>query len=222
MLRFARIPSVSTSWPPTSREKDLNNLTTFLDGLSTQSALLAGFAFVGFAELPSYTPLALQYLLYIATAITLGSNLFVVCVGQLATILGPTLALNGPVGSMEKAVTAMRKQRKFVFIMFVIGLGAFFFMVEVLIILYNFNHPGIASVSAVIVFAFFVLTAISCMRMMGEFHFKAPQLGYLVKGGNAKEMENEFAKKGAEGGVGGKVPATQFLAEAGAASEAKM
>ena len=84
------------------REKDLNNLTSFLDGLSTQSALLAGFAFVSFAELPAGTNLGLKYALYICTAISLGANLFVVCVGQLATILGPTLALNGPVGSMEK------------------------------------------------------------------------------------------------------------------------
>ena len=30
------------------QERDLNNVTTFLDGLATQSALLAGFAFVAF------------------------------------------------------------------------------------------------------------------------------------------------------------------------------
>ena len=97
------------------REKDLIQLTTFIDGLSTQAALLAGFAFSGLQSLPPETNAVWKTILFVSTAVTLGADIYVVCVGQLTTILAPTLALNGPKGSMERAVCGMRAERGYVF-----------------------------------------------------------------------------------------------------------
>ena len=47
-------------------------------------------------------------LFYISGVITTGAFTYVIAIGQLATILGPLLALKGPDGSMERA---LRKPR---------------------------------------------------------------------------------------------------------------
>ena len=180
-------------------ERDLNNLTTFLDGLSTQSALLAGFAFVSFTELPAETSEHVKFLLYVATSITLGSNLFVVCVGQLVTILGPTLALNGPAGSMEKAVAHMRSYRGLIFWMFGLGLAGFFIMIEVLLFIYV-THSWIQGICAFIVAVFIVMTTIYCYRLVKQFKFKRPTLKFVVGQAAAKGMvaEDRGGKKPGE------------------------
>ena len=89
---------------------DLDNLYSFLSSLSTQAALLAGFAF------GALQPNDLEYsfwniMLQIFVIITLGAEMYVVCNGMLVSVLGPNMALNGPKGSMERAVYIMRKER---------------------------------------------------------------------------------------------------------------
>ena len=73
------------------QERDLNNVTTFLDGLATQAALLAGFAFISFTTYDATVEPWKIVCLYLTTSISLGANLFVVCVGQLVTIFGNQL-----------------------------------------------------------------------------------------------------------------------------------
>ena len=77
------------------KEKDMNNLTVFLDGISTQSALLAGFAFAGLGGVDD-RHIVWKAMLHIFTAVALGAHLYVLCVGQLTTIFGPTWALTDP------------------------------------------------------------------------------------------------------------------------------
>ena len=72
------------------RDKDLSQLTVFIDGLSTQAALLAGFAFSGLQALPPETNGFWKHVLFLSTSLTLGADIYVVCVGQLVTILAPT------------------------------------------------------------------------------------------------------------------------------------
>lgn len=161
-------------------ERDLNNVVTFLDGLSTQSALLAGFAFVAFGELPAGTPGWSKVLLYISTSICLGANLFVVCVGQLVTIHGPTLALKGPAGSMEKAVNIMRFYRTIIFWMFVLGLVAFSIVIMALMFVYLTNETALLVCSVLIIALFFILTFVYSARVLKEFAFVTPKLKYVV------------------------------------------
>ena len=161
-------------------ERDLNNVVTFLDSLSTQSALLAGFAFVAFGELPTGTPDWMSVLLYLSTSISLGANLFVVCVGQLITIHGPTLALKGPAGSMEKAVNIMRFYRTLIFWMFVLGLVAFSVVIVALIFVYCRAQIGLLVISVLIIAFFFILTFVFSAQVLSEFNFVAPKLKYVV------------------------------------------
>ena len=190
------------------KEKDLSNLTNFLDGLSTQSALFAGFAFVSFAELPEGTSEFLAFMLHLSTSVSLGANLFVVCVGQLATILGPTLALNGPKGAMERAVDHMREYRKYVFGMFILGLLGFFLMVEFLIFIYV--KTWIAIISACIMGVFFVITIRICSQQLSSFSFVAPKLSYIAE----ISINNAGGVMGDKEDTGGEAAASESVAVA--------
>ena len=140
------------------QERDLNNVTTFLDGLATQSALLAGFAFVAFSSYEKVETWKVV-LLYLSTCCALGSNLFVLCVGQLVTIYGPTLALKGPKGSMERAVNLMRYYRTIIFWMFAFGLVSFAWMIIMLLFIYlPDNLVGLLVPCLVIISVFFLFT----------------------------------------------------------------
>ena len=161
------------------KEKELNNLTTFLDGLSTQSALLAGFAFAGLQGIDSSVHIVWRAMLSIFTSIALGSLLYVLCVGQLTTIFGPTLALNGPTGSIEKAVGLMRRERTMVFKMFVVGLIAFYFMTFALTFI--FFDTWIAIVSAIILTVLAGFVGSASYRVVAAFKFEEPFLKPLVK-----------------------------------------
>ena len=109
---------------------DLDNLQNFLGTLSTQAALLLGFAFTVLTGAPESTEntAVLVGFLQVLTTVTVGAEMYVVCNGMLTTILGPTLALNGPKGSMEKAVMLMRRHRENMFYMFVVGMVGFYGM----------------------------------------------------------------------------------------------
>ena len=157
------------------KEKDLNNLTNFLSSLSTQSALLAGFSFVSFSELPDGTSYFAAFLLYTATSVSLGSNLFVVCSGMLASILAPTLALNGSDGAMDVAVTGLRRERSLVFKMFVIGLAAFFIMLDILIFIYTWI--GVAIFSSLILTLFCAFTVKVCLNQIQHFQSTEARTG---------------------------------------------
>jgi len=161
------------------KEKDLNNLTVFLDGISTQSALLAGFSFAGLGSVDDSVHVVWKVVLYIFTAVAIGSNMYVLCVGQLTTIFGPTLALNGPTGSIDRAVENMRRERTMVFKMFLLGLIAFYFMVIAL----SFIHMDtwIAVVSVVILSCFGLFIGAVSSRVLHSFRFEEPELKKLIK-----------------------------------------
>lgn len=163
------------------QERDLNNVTTFLDGLATQSALLAGFAFVAFSAYDTSVESWKIICLYLSTCVTLGANLFVLCVGQLVTIFGPTLALKGPKGSMERAVNLMRHYRNLIFWMFILGLVAFACMIISLLFIYiPDNLIGLLIPCLLLVSTFFLATFIFSAKVLKDFKFISPDLKYVV------------------------------------------
>jgi hypothetical protein len=163
------------------QERDLNNVTTFLDGLATQSALLSGFAFVAFSTYDINVETWKIVLLYLSTCCALGANLFVLCVGQLVTIYGPTLALKGPKGSMERAVNLMRYYRSLLFWMFAFGLVSFGGMIVMLLFIYLPDGlVGLLIPCVVLVMGFFITTFVFAAKVLSDFQFKTPDLKYVI------------------------------------------
>ena len=149
---------------------DLDNLYSFLSSLATQAALLAGFAFGALQPYDTDNDSFWNVCLQLFVIVTLGAEMYVVCNGMLVTVLGPTLALNGPKGSMERAVYLMRRERGTIFNMFGIGLLGFFGMIICLSAIYM--PIGIAAVCMVISAGFAVLTITVSRRILIDFKFE--------------------------------------------------
>lgn len=155
------------SWPT----RLARSLVTFLDGLSTQAALLAGFAFAGLATVEPGTHVFWKLILYVPTVCTLGCMLFVVCVGQLATLLAPTLALNGPTGSINRAVVGVRLERRRIFAVFTAGL-VFFFIEIVGMVAMTVEDVWLAWLCEIIMVSFFAAIAHYSVKQTKAFAFE--------------------------------------------------
>lgn len=150
-------------------------------------------------------------MLYVFTCLTLGSQsrlrmraappfpssgmgahacsraVYVVCVGQLATVLGPTLALNGPRGSLEKAVTEMRTERGRVFKVFVFGIATFFMEIMAVTAI-NVEDSWLAAVCIAIIAVALVLIGYYGRRLIRVFHFEETELQQLVRIDRLKDV----------------------------------
>ena len=114
------------------RERELNFYTNNCLAISTQSALLAGFAYA--ALMPGISlgdaggvaahlyPVRLMYLTCAVSA--LGLQLITVVSTTLLSMLGPGLALRGPDGSMHTAVDGMVVEYRNAFYTFLFGMLA--------------------------------------------------------------------------------------------------
>ena len=178
---------------------DLDNLYSFLSSLSTQAALLAGFAF------GALQPNDLEYsfwniMLQIFVIVTLGAEMYVVCNGMLVSVLGPNMALNGPKGSMERAVYLMRKERGTIFRMFGIGLLGFFGMIVCLAVLYM--PIGLAVVCVPLSAGFAFYTIVVSRRILLHFQFDEPDYMERVRVGEDSNPLNA---------VHGNISAAEFL-----------
>ena len=115
------------------RERELNFHTNNCLAISTQSALLAGFAYA--ALMPGISlgdaggvaaHVYVVKLMYLACAVSaLGLQLITVVSTTLLSMLGPGLALRGPDGSMHRAVDGLMLEYRLTFLFFVMGLIAF-------------------------------------------------------------------------------------------------
>jgi len=111
------------------RERELNFYTNNCLSISTQAALLAGFAWYGLTEVP-FTDEAndiVQTVYLVVTTCIMGLEMLTVVNATLCAILGPGLALRGPDGSMHKAVDGMMTHYRFTFACFSLGLLCFQF-----------------------------------------------------------------------------------------------
>ena len=110
------------------RHKELDYFVQRYSNLATQSSILAGFAFDALVEL-EITPAMHQTLVdhnatwvedcfYISGSATMAFALYTVCVASFACVYGDRLALQGPTGSVDRAVAVMMKSRTSIFVSF--------------------------------------------------------------------------------------------------------
>ena len=178
------------------QQQDLDRVTTFLESLGTQAALLAGFAFSVFAGLPDTVHEAWQGFFYLSAMLTLGAHLYVVCIGQLTSILGPLLALKGPEGSLERAIEQMKHERGRLFYFFTLGLVGFF-MMTVSLVWIHIATTWLAVCCTVLGTLFFALIGHRVQRIVARFKFVEPELPEIVL------EDREFEPRKAGGSSGG-------------------
>jgi hypothetical protein len=104
-------------------------------------------------------------------AITLGTQLYVVVSSTLLTVLGPTMGLVGPRGSMHVAVKGLYSERSIIWLMFGGGLGSFF-MATMCYIWIVIHEVLTATICSAIVFILLCWTFYSCTRILRTFEFK--------------------------------------------------
>ena len=109
------------------RERELNFYTNNCLSISTQAALLAGFAWYGLTEVPfmKEASTVVETIYLVVTTCIMGLEMLTVVNATLCAILGPGLALRGPDGSMHKAVDGMMTHYRFTFMCFALGLLCF-------------------------------------------------------------------------------------------------
>ena len=173
------------------QQQDLDRVTNFLESLGTQAALLAGFAFSGIAQLPEGTKPFLVYVFYLSACMTLGSHIYVVCVGQLTAILGPLLALKGPTGSLRRAIDLMKDERHRIFYFFGVGLIGFYLMTVALTWILV-KDAWLAAICTAMATILFVTIAARCRRIVARFGFVEPELPTIV-------LDREFGGGGSGG-----------------------
>jgi MFS family permease len=107
------------------RHKELDYYIERYSNLATQSSILAGFAFDGLVELEIHQnghPKWVEPIFYTAGSCTMAFALFTLCVSSFATVYGHRLALQGPTGSVERAVAVMMKHRTSIFVSFALAM----------------------------------------------------------------------------------------------------
>ena len=110
------------------RHKELEYYVERYSNITTQASILAGFAFDSLVELEipnnvyERRPFFVS-LYYIAASSTMALSLYTVCVSSFATVYGHRLALQGPTGSVDRAVAVMMKQRTGIFVTFGVAMA---------------------------------------------------------------------------------------------------
>ena len=109
------------------RHKELDYYVERYSNITTQASILAGFAFDSLVELEIPEPMydkraAVVTVYYVSASCTMAFALYTVCVSSFATVYGHRLALQGPTGSVDRAVAVMMKQRNAIFVTFGIAM----------------------------------------------------------------------------------------------------
>ena len=108
------------------RQSEVNYYQSLNVAFGTQAALIGGFTYGVFSlDLINYNNgytyiNELADMFWISSAITIAMSVHVILCTMLMQVLGPGLALNGPVGSMARAAEGMRIEQKQIIITFVL------------------------------------------------------------------------------------------------------
>jgi len=108
------------------RHKELDYYIERFSNLATQSSIIAGFAFDSLVELEVSREIPharwVESVYYTAGSCTMAFALYTLCVSSFATVYGHRLALQGPTGSVERAVAVMMKSRTSIFVSFALSM----------------------------------------------------------------------------------------------------
>ena len=99
------------------RTKELEFNVERYTNLATQASVMAGFAFESLVELevPEGTNEYLSSIYFVFGSLAMSLSLYVLCLSSFAVIYGHRLALQGPHGSLERAVLLMMGYRSHIF-----------------------------------------------------------------------------------------------------------
>jgi len=167
------------------RQKELEYYVERYSNITTQASILAGFAFDSLVELeisedmreamgPSGRWKAdlrwMETVYYGAASLTMALALYTVCVSSFATVYGHRLALQGPTGSVERAVAVMMKQRQTIFVTY----GLALFSLVIAAITMAWIKMGAAAAFVTAVFGLFFIALIRKHQQM-KMLFLIPQ-----------------------------------------------
>lgn len=161
------------------KEKELSNLLDYLTTLGVTAGFLFGFGSSSFfSGLPDNTPKILTLIYYVCAMMCMGALFYCIATSTLCTILAPTIALNGPRGSVHKAVAGMYEEREHIWRAFAVGCAAFclnFFAFIWVLLTRTGNGPeytGIAVLCSLIFIVGAVVTISGVRRLFSRFHYK--------------------------------------------------
>eukprot|EP01038_Epipyxis_sp_PR26KG_P011676 gene11676-15633_t len=111
------------------RQAELSYYVGLNSALGTQAALIGGFTYSIFTQnTPNAKyeyPNVMIDIYWVLSVIAIASSVHVIITTMLLQVMGPGLALNGPLGSMVKATEAMRSEQDHVIIAFAIMIFGF-------------------------------------------------------------------------------------------------
>ncbi len=97
------------------RQSEINYYLNVNSAIGTQAALIGGFTYGIFTQntvnTANYWATPCQTVYFIVTATTIAAAVHVIINTMLLQVLGPGLALNGPIGSMARATEGMQKEQ---------------------------------------------------------------------------------------------------------------
>jgi len=99
------------------RNKELDFNVERYTNLATQASVMAGFSFESLVELevPEHTNEYLSSIYFVFGSLAMSLSLYVLCVSSFCCVYGHRLALQGPHGSLERAVVLMVAYRSHIF-----------------------------------------------------------------------------------------------------------
>ena len=142
------------------RQRELEFHVERFTNLATQASVVAGFSFESLVELevPEGTNPLLSASYFVCGASAMALALYVLCVASFATVWGHRLALQGPHGSLERAVHILIDHRVHIFATAAMSL---FFLVCAAVLMAWIKMGAAASLVSLI----FVLFAVRCNKL---------------------------------------------------------
>lgn len=167
------------------RQKELEYYVERYSNIATQASIVAGFAFDSLVELEISEDMRqeigpggrwkvelrwMESVFYGAASLTMALALYTVCVASFATVYGHRLALQGPTGSVERAVAVLMKQRQTIFVTY----GLALFSLVIAAITMAWIKMGISAAFVTAVFGVFFIALIRKHQEM-KLMFRIPQ-----------------------------------------------
>jgi hypothetical protein len=195
------------------RQSEINYYQSLNVAFGTQAALIGGFVYSVFTQNQInndnfYNSKDVIFDVYwVLSAIAIALAVHVILCTMLMQVLGPGLALNGPVGSMAKATEGMRREQQQIIISF-IGMMIFFALSTVLSFWVVMTFEAAVGCTACFAIAS-RYWYIYCERIYLSFYWDAEATGWNSREGSIDENEHDPSGSGRwenpmhkEGGAG--------------------